>query len=169
MSKNLLEISNLSATVAGVHVLKGLNLSVGLGEVHAIMGPNGAGKSTLTKVLAGDENYHVDEGKVGFQVDAKEVDLLSLEIDERAREGIFIGNQYPVEVPGVSNFKFLHACFNAQCEHHGVERLNDAEFREFVEAKVSQLSFDPSFLDRQLNVDYSGGEKNEMKFFKWLS
>lgn len=156
----MLEIKNLRAGVlGGAEILKGLSLKVNEGEVHAIMGPNGSGKSTLSKVIAGHPEYEVTGGSVDFEVNFKSKSLIDLEPDARAREGVFLAFQYPVEVPGVSNSEFLRASFNAICRHQGVEEMDALDFDEFVRAKAKFLGMDEKFIDRQVNVDFSGGEK----------
>jgi Fe-S cluster assembly ATP-binding protein len=156
----MLEIKDLHAGVAGgAEILKGLSLNVKEGEVHAIMGPNGSGKSTLSKVIAGHPEYEVTGGKVDLEVNFKARSLLDMAPDERAREGVFLAFQYPVEIPGVSNSEFLRASFNAVCRHQGVEEMDALDFDEFVRAKAKFLGMDEKFIDRQVNVDFSGGEK----------
>ena len=151
----MLEIKNLHVAVDGKPILKGIDLSVGAGEVHAIMGPNGSGKSTLAYVLAGREGYEVTDGEVLYQGR----DLLALEADERAREGVFLGFQYPVEIPGVSGMNFLKSSLNAIRVHRGEPELDAMDFLKLVREKASQLKFDESLIKRPLNVGFSGGEK----------
>ncbi len=151
----MLEIKNLHVAVDGKPILKGIDLSVSAGEVHAIMGPNGSGKSTLAYVLAGREGYEVTDGEVLYQGR----DLLALEADERAREGVFLGFQYPVEIPGVSGMNFLKSSLNAIRVHRGEPELDAMDFLKLVREKASHLKFDESLIKRPLNVGFSGGEK----------
>ncbi len=151
----MLEIKDLKARVAGNDILNGLSLSVKAGEVHAIMGPNGSGKSTLAQVVAGHDDYEVTGGSVFF----KEQDLLELEPEERAREGIFLGFQYPVEIPGVNNAYLLKAAMNARRSHHGEEEIDSFEFLKLAREKMAALGMDPKFLNRGVNEGFSGGEK----------
>jgi len=151
----MLEINDLKAEIAGKEILKGLTLSVKPGEVHAIMGPNGSGKSTLAQVIAGHDDYEVTGGSVEYQGK----DLLDLEPEERAREGIFLGFQYPVEIPGVNNAYLLKAALNAKRKHQGLEEIDAFEFLKLAREKMALLEMDPSFLNRGVNEGFSGGEK----------
>lgn len=155
----MLAIKNLTARVDGNDILKGINLAVNAGEVHAIMGPNGSGKSTLSKILAGHPSYEVTGGEVLYDIGFKPRNLLELAPHERAKEGIFLAFQYPVEIPGVTNFSFLKTAFNQICKHQGVAELNDEEFRKFLKPKMSLVEFDERFLERSVNEGFSGGEK----------
>lgn len=154
-SKVLLEVSNLKADVAGVEILKGVDLTVRAGEVHAIMGINGSGKSTFSKVLAGHPAYRVTGGKVKFE----DKDLLSLEPEERARAGLFLAFQYPVEIPGVSNSALLRLAYNTLQTERGLEELDPLEFEDLVQEKIKVVEMDASFLSRSVNEGFSGGEK----------
>ena len=151
----MLRIENLHATVAGTPILNGISLAVNAGEVHAIMGPNGAGKSTLAYVLGGRPGYEVTEGSVTFEGR----DLLALEPHERAAAGLFLGFQYPVEIPGVSNVQFLREALNAQRKARGQEPLSGGEFLKLAREKASLLRLDMEMLKRPVNVGFSGGEK----------
>ncbi len=151
----LLEIKDLHAGIEGREILKGLNLRVNKGEVHAIMGPNGSGKSTLSKVLAGHPSYEVISGLVSY----KGKDLLEFEPDERARMGVFLAFQYPVEVPGVSNSQFLRLAYNEKMKHLGEEELDPLEFNDYLKEKAKIVEMDPSFFKRSVNEGFSGGEK----------
>lgn len=151
----LLEIKDLHAGIEGKEILKGLNLRVNYGEVHAIMGPNGSGKSTLSKVLAGHPNYEVISGEISYEGK----DLLELEPDERARDGVFMAFQYPVEVPGVSNSQFLRLAYNEKMKHIGEEELDPLEFNDYLKEKAKIVEMDPQFFKRSVNEGFSGGEK----------
>lgn len=151
----LLEVKDLHAGIDGKEILKGLNLQVKTGEVHAIMGPNGSGKSTLSKVLAGHPTYEVISGEVLYEGK----NLLELEPDERAREGVFMAFQYPVEVPGVSNSQFLRLAYNQRMLHHGQEELDPLEFNDYLKEKAKIVDMDPQFFKRSVNEGFSGGEK----------
>jgi Fe-S cluster assembly ATP-binding protein len=155
----MLEVKNLKTEINGKNILNGLNLKVQAGEVHAIMGPNGSGKSTLSKVVAGHPSYQVTEGDVLFEINLQMKSILSLEPDERAKEGIFLALQYPVEVPGVSNFQFLRSSYNAICKHQGAEELSEADFKEFLIKKMQTVKMKHDFIERGVNVGFSGGEK----------
>ncbi len=159
----MLNIKNLHAKITdGREILKGINLDVKPGEVHAIMGPNGSGKSTLASVLAGRPGYEVTEGSVTF--DGK--DLLPLAADERAREGIFLAFQYPVEIPGVNNMYFLRAALNAVRRHRGQPDLDAGQFLKAVRAKLKELEINDDLLQRGVNVGFSGGEKKRNEIFQ---
>lgn len=159
MDMKLLEVKDLHVNVGDKPVLKGLNLTVQPGEVHAIMGPNGSGKSTLSKVLAGHPDYEVVSGEVKYEINFDMKNLLELEPDVRAKEGVFLAFQYPIEVPGVSNETFLRTSFNAICKHQGIEEMNEAQFATFLKSKMELVEMNPKFLDRGVNVGFSGGEK----------
>ena len=151
----MLSIRNLTAAVHGTEILKGIDLEIKAGEVHAIMGPNGSGKSTLGKVLAGHPAFEVTGGEVLFEGK----DLFGLEPDERARAGIFLGFQHPIEVPGVSNASFLRLAYNKKAEADGRDELDPLEFDDFIQEKIKGVKMDSAFLDRSLNEGFSGGEK----------
>ncbi len=155
----LLEVKNLHASVEEKPVLKGLDFTVNPGEVHAIMGPNGSGKSTLSKVVAGHPSYEVTEGSVKYEINFKETDLLDLSPDERAKEGIFLAFQYPVEIPGITNLEFLMTAYNAMAKHQGFPELSEDKFLPFVKEKMKLVQMKEEFLYRSVNGGFSGGEK----------
>ena len=157
----MIEIKELHANVEGSEILNGINLTVKAGEVHAIMGPNGSGKSTLAKVIAGHPSYEVTSGSINYEVNGKETDILEFEPDERAKEGIFLGFQYPIEIPGVTNIGFLRESFNSICSHQGAPEMNASDFRSFLQDKLDLLEMESSFLDRSVNQGFSGGEKKK--------
>ena len=157
----MLEITNLHANVEGREILKGIDLTVRPGEIHAIMGPNGSGKSTLAGVLAGREEYAVTEGSVLFQGR----DLLAMEPEERAREGVFLAFQYPVEIPGVSNVYFLKAALNAIRTHRGEPELDAIDFLTLVRERMKLVKMDEALLNRPVNEGFSGGEKKRNEIF----
>jgi len=159
---SLLEIKNLHATVAGREILKGIDLSINAGEVHAIMGPNGSGKSTLAQVLAGRDLYQVTAGEVTY--DGK--DLLEMSPEDRAREGVFMAFQYPVEIPGVSNLYFLKGGLNAIRKHQGLPDLDAMDFLALVKEKMALMEMDQSLLNRAVNTGFSGGEKKRNEIFQ---
>ncbi len=158
----MLEVRNLHATVDGKEILRGINLTVRAGEVHAIMGPNGSGKSTFASVLAGNEKYEVTEGEVLF--DGK--DLLSMSIEERGRAGLFLGFQYPVEIPGVSMANFLKYALNEKRKYQGLEPLSSAEFLRMMREKAKIVEIDSKLTSRSVNEGFSGGEKKKNEIFQ---
>jgi len=151
----MLEVKDLKASIGGTEILRGLSLRVDAGEVHAIMGPNGSGKSTLAQVIAGHSDYEVTDGTVEFMGN----NLLELEPEERAREGIFLGFQYPVEIPGVNNAYLLKAAVNAKRKHQGLDGIDAFEFLKLAREKMALLDMDPKLLNRGVNEGFSGGEK----------
>jgi len=151
----MLEIRNLHATVDGNEILRGIDLTIKKGEIHAIMGPNGSGKSTLAKVLAGHPDYVVTAGEVLYEGR----NLLDMEPDERAREGVFMAFQYPIEVPGVSNAQFLRLAYNEKQKHLGKDELDPLEFKDLLKERAKVVEMDASFMSRSVNEGFSGGEK----------
>jgi Fe-S cluster assembly ATP-binding protein len=158
----MLDIHNLHVHVGGKPILKGVDLHVNAGEIHAIMGPNGSGKSTLARVLSGHADYHVTEGEASFEGR----DLFAMDPEERAREGLFMAFQYPVEIPGVNNAYFLKAALNAIRKHRGQEELDAIDFMALVREKSALLEMDPSMLTRSVNEGFSGGEKKRNEIFQ---
>jgi Fe-S cluster assembly ATP-binding protein len=158
----MIRIENLHASIEGKEILKGLNLEVKAGEVHAIMGPNGAGKSTLASVLAGREEYEITDGSVTF--DGK--DLLELSTEDRAREGLFLAFQYPVEIPGVSNINFLRTALNEIREYQGKEQISAKDFMALVRERSAIVELDAKLASRSVNEGFSGGEKKRNEIFQ---
>ncbi|MBD2464707.1 Fe-S cluster assembly ATPase SufC [Oscillatoria sp. FACHB-1407] len=154
-SKTVLSVKNLTAEVDGTPILKGLNLEIKAGEIHAIMGPNGSGKSTFSKVLAGHPQYTVTGGEVTYLGQ----DLLEMEPQDRARSGVFLAFQYPLEIPGVSNLDFLRVAYNSKRKHEGLEELDAFDFDDLVRQKLDVVKMNPNFLNRSVNEGFSGGEK----------
>lgn len=168
MIETIIEIKNLEAQINGEDgikpILKGLNLTIKAGEVHAIMGPNGSGKSTLSKVLAGHPSYEVTEGSVEFCGK----NLLKEGIEERANSGLFLAFQYPVEIPGVNNLNFLRMAYNSKQKFSGEEEMDPLDFDDFIEEKINILKMKSDFLDRNLNEGFSGGEKKKNEILQML-
>jgi len=158
----MLEIHNLHVTVAGKQILKGVDLKIAAGEVHAIMGPNGSGKSTLSYVLAGRDGYEVTDGAILYQGK----NLLELSTEERAREGIFLAFQYPVEIPGVGSNNFLKSALNTVRKHRGLQELDAMEFLKLIRAKRDEIGIPEEMLKRALNVGFSGGEKKRTEILQ---
>jgi Fe-S cluster assembly ATP-binding protein len=158
----MLRITNLHARVGGREILRGVDLSIDLGEVHAIMGPNGSGKSTLARVLAGHPEYDVTDGTILFEGE----DLLAMDPETRARAGMFMAFQYPVDLPGVNNAYFLKAALNAVRTHRGEEELDAIEFMALVRGRMKQLDIDETLLNRPVNEGFSGGEKKRNEIFQ---
>ena len=157
----MLKIQNLKASIEGEAILKGVSLDIKAGETHAIMGPNGSGKSTLAKVLAGEPQYKVTEGQIFYEVNFKDRDLLSMDVSERAKEGIFMAFQYPVEVPGLNNMEFLKSAFHSVCRHQGISAMENKDFEKWIIQKIRKLEMNEEFLKRDLNDGFSGGEKKQ--------
>ena len=160
----MIKIKDLHASIEGKEILKGLNLEINAGEVHAIMGPNGSGKSTLANVLAGHEGYEVTTGEVFFE----DKELLDMAPEDRAREGLFLAFQYPIEIPGISNATFLKTAVNEIRKYKGEEELSPKEFLELIKEKTKILDMDNSLLSRSVNTGFSGGEKKRNEIFQLL-
>ncbi len=160
----MLTIRNLRASANGTEILKGLSLDIKPGEVHAIMGPNGSGKSTLARVLAGREEYEVSADELSYNG----ASLLDMEVEERAREGLFMAFQYPVDIPGISNVQFLKTAYNSLRKHRGQDPLDAVDFLALVKKQLKQVEIDPSFLQRSVNTDFSGGEKKRNEMLQML-
>lgn len=159
---NILSVKNLHACVDDREILRGINLEVNAGEVHAIMGPNGSGKSTLTSVIAGRDSYRVTEGSVTLYGK----DLLAMTPEQRSWEGVFLGFQYPVEIPGVNNVNFMRAAVNEHRKFKGLPALSAGEFLKLMKEKMAYVEMDPSFAGRGVNVGFSGGEKKRNEIFQ---
>lgn len=157
----MLVVKDLHVEIDGKEVLKGISLTIKSGEVHAIMGPNGSGKSTLSKVIAGHPAYTVTQGSIEFEVNFKMKNLLELSPEERAREGVFLAYQYPTEIPGVSNFDFLKTAYNSVAKHQGFAVASDEEFSRLLTKKLDIVKMNESFMDRPVNLGFSGGEKKK--------
>ena len=164
----MIEIKDLHDEVNGNQILRGLNLTIGAGEVHAIMGPNGSGKSTLTKIIGGHPDYHVTRGEILYDINLKKRNIIDMDPEERAREGIFIAFQYPVEIPGVNASEFLRASFNEICHHQGAEEMDPLDFDDFLREKMKVLEMDDKYIHRSLNVDFSGGEKKRNEVLQMI-
>ncbi|MCI6549819.1 MAG: Fe-S cluster assembly ATPase SufC, partial [Prevotella sp.] len=158
----MLEVKNLHASIGGKEILKGINLTVNDGEIHAIMGPNGSGKSTLSAVLTGNPLYEVTEGSAVFNGK----DLLEMKPEDRAREGLFLSFQYPVEIPGVSMVNFMRAAINAKREYQGLEPMNAADFMKLMREKRQIIELDSKLSNRSVNEGFSGGEKKRNEIFQ---
>jgi len=158
----MLEIKNLCVSIDDKQILKGMNLKINDGEVHALMGPNGSGKSTLSYVLSGKEGYKIESGSVHYNGK----DLLDLEVDERANEGVFLAFQYPMEIPGVQTSFFLKTAINAKRKYQGLDEIDALEFAKFIKSKAQELDISPDMLKRDLNVNYSGGEKKKQEILQ---
>lgn len=164
----MLKIKNLNVSVEGQSILKNFSLEIKPGTVHAIMGPNGSGKSTLSKVIAGHPDYEITGGEILLEKDFQEVNLLDLEPHERSLNGVFLANQYPVEIPGISNLDFLRESYNNHCVHQGAAESSEEEFQNMALSKLKEVSLSPQFLYRGLNEGFSGGEKKRNEILQML-
>ena len=164
----MFEIQNLHCQMNNVSILKGINIKVRAGEIHAIMGPNGSGKSTLAKIIAGHPDYEISSGNLLYDINGKMTSLAELSPEERAREGVFLAFQYPVEIPGVNTSLFLRAAFNEICKKQGVESMDPIDFDTFLREKMKVLQMDEKYINRPVNADFSGGEKKRNEILQLL-
>jgi Fe-S cluster assembly ATP-binding protein len=164
----MINIKDLNVEVEGSKVLKNFNLNIEPGTIHAIMGPNGSGKSTLSKVIARHPDYEVTSGEIKMDKDFNQIELLELDPDEVSLNGVFLANQYPVEIPGVTNLDFLHSAFNNHCKFQGADEISRDDFEQMALKKIKEVNLSPSFLYRGLNDGFSGGEKKRNEILQML-